>query len=123
MALETQTANATENFDGTADKGLVPLSAVTNDDTQRAMVLSVFVQALVDTKTSIAVYIAPDLAAIAAGNYGELANLENATGLNLACCRCIIPRGWNLFVITAGPTVGEMKLNVDWTRVTLRGDI
>jgi len=123
MALATQTANIGENFDGTADKGLVTLSDVTNDDTQRAMVLSVFVQALADTKTSIAIYIAPNLAAIAAGNYGELANLADVTGLNLACCRCIIPRGWNLYVITAGPVLGTMQLNVDWTRVTLKGDI
>lgn len=122
MANVTQTAIAS-NFDGTANNGLVPLLSSGKDDTQRAMVLSIFVQASADVKTSIAVYIAESLADIAAGKYGELGNLADAEGLNLSCCRCILPRNWNVFIITQGPVLGDVTLFVDWTPVTLRSDI
>lgn len=121
MATVLQTAAIGQNFDGTVNRGEVLLSTVSLDDTQRAEIFSIAVQSS-DIQTSIVFKLASSLAnANGAGPFIELANLANVTGMSSACCRCIVPRGWTLYVFTAGPVVAAKYLIVDWQRVTLEG--
>jgi len=120
MPLTLQTAGIGTNFDGTANQGLVPFSGLSNaNDTERAEIFNVGVQNPTDEKTSIWGRLAPDLASATVGPFLELFNVANATGVTMACCHCIVPRGWSLFVVSTGPTTAATQLAVDWRRVTL----
>lgn len=122
MPLELQTAPIGQNFNGTASLGFVALTGPNSDnDTQRAEILSVSVQSA-DVQTSIWVRLAATIAdANGAGDgyFIELGNVADSNGINLACCKCIVPRGWSLFVVTAGPVLATKHLAADWHRVTL----
>lgn len=120
MPLNEQTAVVGDNFDGTASKGLFALaSANKTDDTQRAMLFSVAVQSG-EVQTSIIVRLAKSLAdANGAGPFIELANVADASGVNVPCCRCIVPITYQLFVITTGGVTTEKYAVVDWYNVTV----
>ena len=111
-----------QNLNGTANRGEVLLSQVIDDDTQRAELLSVSVQSGED-QTSIYVRLARGLAEaqLAGGPHIQLGIIEDDSGLNAACCRCIVPRGWNLYAFTTGNTNTIKTLIVDWHRITLAG--
>ncbi len=120
MPLALQTAPIGQNFNGTASLGLVAFTGLSpTNDTERAEIFSIGVQGPTDVKTSIWARLAPGIAAASNGPFLELGNVADTTGMTNACCRCIVPRGWSLFVVTAGPTTTVMKLSVDWHRVTL----
>lgn len=123
MALVQQNIPIGQNLNGTLNRGEVLLSQVTNDDTQRAMLLNVSVQSG-EVETSIEVVLAIGLAeaVLAGGPKIQLGRIEGDTGLNLACCRCIVPRGWNLYAFSSGPNLTIKTLIVDWTRITLAGE-
>lgn len=121
MALTIQIAPIGSNLDGTTGAGEVPFLSPTDDDTQRIELLSVSVQSPSDTKTAIDVVLAPSLADVALGTFLQIGSLANVAGLNQSCCRCIVPRGWNLYATTTGPTTGTTTLIADWHRVTLEG--
>jgi len=118
MALEIQTASIGNNFDGTPGQGEIILYDQDDDDTQRAVLLSVAVQSG-EVQADIVVKLAPDLAGANGSTFIELANLATIDGLNLACCRCIVPRNWRLFVFTSGGVTTDKTLICDWYRATL----
>lgn len=111
-----------QNFDGTFLKGEVLLSDVTWDDTQRAELLSVSVQSG-EAQTLIYVVLAAGLAEaiLPGGPKIQLGAIADDSGYNATCCRCIVPRGWNLYAFTTGPVLTIKTLIVDWHRVTLKG--
>jgi hypothetical protein len=113
-----------QNLNGAPGQGEVLLSQIVDDDTQRAELLSVSIQSG-EVQTSLYVRLARGLAeAVAAGGpHIQLGIIENDTGYNAACCRCIVPRGWNLYAFTTGPTATIKTLIVDWRRVTLKGEV
>lgn len=120
MPLALQTAPIGQNFNGTASLGLVAFSNLdADDDTQRAEIFSIGVQNPTDVKTEIYARLALTIVEANNGPFLELGNVADATGMTLACCHCIVPRGWSLFVITNGPTTAATQLSVDWRRVTL----
>lgn len=111
-----------QNFDGTFLQGEVLLSDVTWDDTQRAELFSVSVQSG-EAQTLIYVILAAGLAEaiLPGGPKIQLGIIADSSGYNAACCRCMVPRGWNLYAFTTGPTNTIKTLIVDWHRVTLKG--
>lgn len=120
MALVTQPIPIGQNFDGTPNQGEVILSNNLTDDSQRAQLLNVSVQSGED-QTAITVWLAPSLAeANTPGGQRMLLGLvEDDSGFNSLCCRCIVPRGYNLYAFTTGPVATIKTLIVDWRRVTL----
>jgi hypothetical protein len=124
MALVQQNIPIGQNLNGTPGQGEVLLSDVTWDDTQRAELLNVSIQSGED-QTTIYVRLAAGLAeaSLAGGPHIQLGIIENDSGLNAACCRCIVPRGWNLYAFTTGPVLTIKTLIVDWRRVTLKGEV
>lgn len=119
MSLELQTAPTGQQLTGAPGLGAFPLSTNSTDDTQRAELLSVAVQSA-DVFATIYVRLAANLAnANGGGPYIELGALADVTGINLACCRCIVPRGWSLFVVGTGPVLAPKYAVVDWHNVTL----
>lgn len=122
MALQIQTAAIGQNFNGTPNQGEIILSQDTVDDTQRAELLSVSIQSG-EVQTAIYVRLAIGLAEAmtAGGPFIQLGIIADDTGFNSTCCRCIVPRGWNLYAFTTGPVLTAKKLIVDWHRITLLG--
>jgi len=123
MALIIQPIPIGQNFDGTPSQGEVVLYDQDDDDTQRAELLSVSIQSG-ETSTSLIVKIAPSLAdaTTPGGVFAQLGIVEDDTGLNMTCCRCIVPRNWRLYAFTSGPVTVAKTLVVDWHRVTMLGD-
>lgn len=122
MPTIEQTATAGDNFDGTAGLGEVLFDKLDIlDDTQRAVIYTIAVQSG-ETQSNIRFVLAKTLAdANGAGPSVEVANLDDVTGLNNACCDCVVPKNYNLYVFTTGGTTTDKYLVVDWRRVTMLG--
>ncbi len=120
MPLVNLTLAAGTDFDGTTGLGEVLFLfqgvANTKDDTKRAVVYSVAINAA-GSLTSLRVRLAPDLAS-AKSDASFLSVLEGSDIANLQAsgCRFVVPRGWNLYAFTTEDSAQEKTLIVDWTR-------
>lgn len=124
MPLHQTTLAAGTDFDGTAGKGLIDFSTVLaeisdDDDSTRALIMSVGISA---ADTILAVTIArlapPGATAVSLG-YVQLAKSEDSQGVSMVGCNIIVPRGFDFFVFTTEAVAGEKRLVVDWRAVRL----
>lgn len=122
MPTKEYTAAVGDNFDGTPGQGEVLFDGLNiSDETQRATLYTIAVVSG-ETQTNIRFVLAKTLAdANGAGPNVELANMDEVTGLYQACCECLVPKNYNLYVFTTGGVTTEKYLVVDWRRTTMTG--
>lgn len=122
MPTKEQTAPIGSNFTGAFNLGEVLFDGLSpTDDTQRAVIYSIAVQSS-EVSTNMRFRLAKSLAdANGAGPFEELANSDDVSGLQNLCCECVVPKGYNLYVVTTGPVLAAKYLVVDWRRNTMLG--
>ena len=123
MANITDTSPSGNDFDGTASNGEIVFGGTTlGRDSMRAIIFSISVTTdgglvLSEARARLAETLAN---ANGGGPYLELALVQDAAGFTKACCNCVVPAGWKLFIVTTESGVPVNKtLFVDWSIETL----
>jgi hypothetical protein len=120
MPQDTQSVALGTELDGTAGQGFFDFEAVLPDDKEltRAVILNASISS-VGTFSASRLVLAPSLAAATVGPYLELGLAASGSGLTLACCRCVVPYGYNLFAFTTEDTAAAKSFFVDWYPMTV----
>lgn len=121
MANTTDIASSGTDFDGTPNNGEIEFTNTEiGKDSTRAILYSVSVTTGGTTLTSARAVLAPSVAqAIGNGPFLELAIVSDAAGFTLACCNCVVPAGWKLFIFTTEDSNVDKRLFADWSVETL----
>lgn len=118
MPQDTQTVASGTELDGTTGQGLLDFGLSATDDTQRAVILGTSISS-VGTFTLARLVLSPSLAEATNGPFLELGRATSGSGISLVCCRCIVPRGWDLYAFTTEDVAAAKSFFVDWYRATV----
>lgn len=116
MPQDTQTVASGTELDGTAGKGVFDFGLGNADDTVRAVIFNTSISS-VGTFSAARLVLAPTVAKASTGEYLELGIAASGSGITLACCRCVVPRGWNLYAFTTEDNAAAKSFFVDWYRM------